>query len=198
MALAQLVARVDAKEEDAYVVRSPAVGVADGVPALGRFLNAQEGFLSLKILNRRYVVQLPRGIQGRVVERFIDDTVTPLSYGQPLLRLSLAAADVAAEQAARSPTGAGAGPDADLIAVESPSEGVFYCRPSPDSPPYVDQGDLVTVGSVVGLVEVMKCFNPIRYGAPGLPERGTVAKVLVEDATEVTFGQPLLLIRPAE
>ena len=43
----------------------------------------------------------------------------------------------------------------------------------------------------------MKCFNQIAYGGPGLPERGTVAKVLVEDAEEVEHDQVMFLIRPA-
>ena len=55
----------------------------------------------------------------------------------------------------------------------------------------------MTAGTVLGLVEVMKSFNQIAYGGPGLPERGTVAKVLVQDAAEVTYGQTLFLIRPA-
>ena len=46
------------------------------------------------------------------------------------------------------------------------------------------------------MVEVMKCFNQITYGGPGLPESGQVTGILVEDAAEVRFGQPLFRIKP--
>ena len=61
---------------------------------------------------------------------------------------------------------------------------------------FVDVGARVVAGTVLGLVEVMKCFNQITYGGPGLPEDGIVSRVLVEDAAEVHFGQPLFHIRP--
>ncbi len=194
-----LVARVDKDDspEQSFLVRSPAVGVADGIPDEGAYLNPGEGFLTMRIMGRRHVLQLPRNVLGRISERFIDDTQTPLDYNQPLLRLSPFNETTATAGGSPSKGEQGEDVDADLIPVESPSEGVFYHRPSPDSPAYVDEGSEVTDGTVVGLVEVMKCFNQIRYGGPGLPERGTVAKVLVEDAAEVTFGQVLFLIRPA-
>ena len=87
------------------------------------------------------------------------------------------------------------GVEADLIPVPSPSDGIFYRRSSPESAAYVEVGRPVSKGTVLGLVEVMKSFNQIVYGSPGLPERGVVASVLVEDAAEVRFGQPLFMIR---
>jgi biotin carboxyl carrier protein len=74
--------------------------------------------------------------------------------------------------------------------------GVFYNRPSPEAAPFVQAGSAVSAGNVLGLVEVMKSFNQIIYGGPGLPERGEVAQVLVSDNAEVVFGQVLFRIRP--
>jgi biotin carboxyl carrier protein len=191
----RLVAKVDHGPDQSFLVRSPAVGVADGVPPKGVYLNPSEGFLTLTILNRRYVVQLPRNVQGTVTEQLIEDNLTPLAYGQPLFRLS-----PVSELRAHAADGAAASGQEhaadDLIAVTAPSDGVFYRRPTPDSPSYVEQGSEVGTGTVLGLVEVMKSFNQITYGAPGLPERGTVAEILVEDAAEVGFGQTLFLVRP--
>jgi len=189
----RLVARVDTEDNNSFLVRSPTVGVTDGVPKIGVYLNPMEGFLTLTVLNRRHVVLLPRNVQGRVVERFVEDTSTPVDYNQPLFRLSQLVQEVVAEEHAGG--GEGQGVDADLIAVQAPSEGVFYRRPGPDSPSYVDVGSEVTTGTVLGLVEVMKSFNQITYGGPGLPERGRVERVLVEDSVEIGFGQKLFLIR---
>ena len=193
----KLVARVDNEEQGRFLVRAPAVGVVDGVPEVGVYLNPLEAFLTLRVLDRRHAVQLPRGVQGRVVERLIEDTATPVAYGQPLFRLSPIAEEPVAAERSRAGARAPGAADAELIAVVAPSEGVFYRRPGPDSPAYVEQGSHVGSGTVLGLVEVMKSFNQIAYGGAGLPERGVVERILVEDAAEVAFGQTLFLVRPA-
>jgi acetyl-CoA carboxylase biotin carboxyl carrier protein len=71
--------------------------------------------------------------------------------------------------------------------VHAPFPGVFYRRPDPESPPFVDESDTVASGSVVGLIEVMKMFQEIRSEADG-----TVAEFLVENEAAVDAGQPLL------
>jgi biotin carboxyl carrier protein len=42
----------------------------------------------------------------------------------------------------------------DLLAIEAPSKGIFFRRPSPVSPPYVDVGSEISTGGVLGLVEI--------------------------------------------
>jgi acetyl-CoA carboxylase biotin carboxyl carrier protein len=179
-----------------YLVRAPGVGVLDRVPRLGRYLDALESFLSLTILGERRPVILPRGVHGRVVDRMVDGWQVPVEYDQPLVRLRPGAAyDTPEDQLGAAETGAAEG---DLIAVPAPSDGVFYCRPGPERAPYVDLGAAVEQGTVLGLVEVMKSFNQIVYGGPGLPERGRVERILVEDSAEVALGQTLFLVRPVD
>lgn len=48
-----------------------------------------------------------------------------------------------------------------------PLPGTFYRSASPDAPHYKNEGDLVAVGDVIGLVEVMKQFNEITADAAG-------------------------------
>jgi len=176
-------------------VRSPAVGVADGVPALGVYLNPAEGFLTLTILGRRYVLGLPPDVQGTVTEQLVPDTLTALGYGQPLFRLS-PVREIAARRSEHPKAEAGEHVGDGLVAVTAPSDGVFHLRSAPDGPCYVQEGAEVRAGSVLGMVEVMKSFNQIVYGGSGMPERGTVAKIVVESGAEVAFGQTLFLIRP--
>ena len=57
------------------------------------------------------------------------------------------------------------------FAVTSPTHGMFYRRPRPDEPAYVEAGQIVENGSTLGLVEVMKCFAAITYGGDQLPSR---------------------------
>lgn len=189
-----LVARID-DEGDVLLVRSPAVGVLDRVPRRGLFLGPGEGFAILRVLGRRLGLLLPRSAQGWVFEELCQGTFIPVEYNQPLCRLRR---DMQGQAEIVDGHQTHKGPEAgqDLVPVIAPSEGIFYRRPGPDRPPYVEPGATVQAGAVLGLVEVMKSFNQIIYGGPTLPERGIVAQILVEDATEVAFGQPLLLIRP--
>ncbi|RMH02200.1 MAG: biotin carboxyl carrier domain-containing protein [Planctomycetota bacterium] len=71
--------------------------------------------------------------------------------------------------------------------------GRFWRRPEPGAPPFLAAGDELAAGRTIGLLEVMKTFNPIKYqpGA-GLPERAVVACFLVEDGEDVEEGTPLL------
>lgn len=65
--------------------------------------------------------------------------------------------------------------------------GTFYRRPDPESDPYVEEGDEVSAGDTIGLIEVMKNFNEIKA-----EEDGRVSKFLVEDEEAVDAGQELV------
>lgn len=201
MAERTLIARIRGEEAPpgSLIVASPVVGLAHDMPRTGIFLNPLDRVLTVRILGRRHVVRLPRDVQGLVTAVFIPNAVTPVGFDEALLRLDPRAA---AEATPRSPAGdqsaAGGSLAGDFIVVTAPSEGVFYRRPTPDAPPYVETGAHVSTGAVLGMVEVMKCFNQIAYGGPGLPDHGVIVKVLAEDSTEVQFGQALFWVKPEE
>lgn len=73
--------------------------------------------------------------------------------------------------------------------VSSPMNGIYYGSPSPGSRAFVNEGDVVTAGQVVGLIEAMKVFNEIPS-----PISGTVLKIAVESGAVVQPGEPLLYI----
>lgn len=203
MAEKTLIANVRAEEGDSgtLIVASPVVGRANGAPRNGVFLNPFDAVLTVEVLNQRYTLRLPRDVQGRVTETFLPRALTPVAYNDPLVRLDPRVLDASAghELAAGDPATVAGGPAAeDMIVVSAPSEGIFYRRPTPDSDPYVEEGSKVAMGSVLGLVEVMKCFNQIAYGGPGYPERGEIARILIEDTSEVQFGQPLFWVKPLD
>ncbi|HKL51622.1 MAG TPA: acetyl-CoA carboxylase biotin carboxyl carrier protein [Wenzhouxiangellaceae bacterium] len=93
----------------------------------------------------------------------------------------------AAETAAES--GAEGLPDGEI--VRSPMVGTFYDAPNPDSEPFVTEGQRVSKGETLCLVEAMKMFNQIES-----EYTGTVAAILVETGQPVEFDQPLFVIRP--
>jgi acetyl-CoA carboxylase biotin carboxyl carrier protein len=78
------------------------------------------------------------------------------------------------------------------VAVTAPSVGVFYRRPAPDQPPFVDEGSTVAADEPVCLIEIMKMFTSVAASCGG-----RVARILVEDAATVEFGQTLMYIEPA-
>jgi acetyl-CoA carboxylase biotin carboxyl carrier protein len=79
-----------------------------------------------------------------------------------------------------------------MVAVTSPMVGTFYRAPSPESPPFVENGDEVAPGKVVCIIEAMKLFNEIEAEV-----KGKVAKILVENGEPVEYGQKLFLIKKA-
>jgi acetyl-CoA carboxylase biotin carboxyl carrier protein len=79
-----------------------------------------------------------------------------------------------------------------LIEVTSPMVGTFYRAPSPDAPPYVDVGARVGKGSVLCIIEAMKLMNELESEM-----EGTIAKIMVENAQPVEYGQVLFLIDPS-
>ena len=79
-----------------------------------------------------------------------------------------------------------------LITIKSPMIGTFYRQQGPGKPIFVNVGDEVTPGKVVCIIEAMKLFNEIESEV-----KGTIVKVLVEDASPVEYDQPLFLVQPA-
>jgi acetyl-CoA carboxylase biotin carboxyl carrier protein len=75
--------------------------------------------------------------------------------------------------------------------VTAPLTGVWYPAPSPGARPYVQEGDEIHAGHVVGMIEAMKLFNEIKSDV-----RGRVTRVLVDNGTLVKRQQPLLEIDP--
>ncbi len=201
MAEKTIIARVqeDQSDPETLLVTSPIVGMADGAPKVGIFLNPFDRIISMKVLNVRHVLRLPRDVHGRVTEAFIPNAFTPVAYGQPIARLDPRVLQAGADGPDAS-TGSGGrdgtAQDEGLVSVGAPSDGIFYRRPSPDSPPYVEVGSEVSPGSMLGLVEVMKCFHHITYGGLGLPDQGRIVEILAEDSAEVQFGQALFRIEP--
>jgi acetyl-CoA carboxylase biotin carboxyl carrier protein len=76
-----------------------------------------------------------------------------------------------------------------LKQITSPMVGTFYRAPAPGSEPFVSEGQIVSVGQTVCIVEAMKLMNEI-----GSDFSGVVRKVLADNAQPVEFGQPLFLV----
>ena len=74
--------------------------------------------------------------------------------------------------------------------IKSPLVGTFYNAPSPDAKAFVQAGDMVKKGQVLGIVEAMKLMNEIESEFDGIVE-----EVLIGNEQMVEYGQPLFCIR---
>lgn len=80
--------------------------------------------------------------------------------------------------------------DADLVPLVSPMVGTFYAASSPESPAFLKQGDHVSKGQVVCIVEAMKLMNEIESEV-----QGTIVRIVARNATPVEFGETLFLVQ---
>ena len=67
--------------------------------------------------------------------------------------------------------------------------GTFYRAPSPGAKPFVDEGQSVTIGETLCIIEAMKILNQIESD-----KSGKVVDILVENGQPVEYNQPLFVI----
>jgi acetyl-CoA carboxylase biotin carboxyl carrier protein len=77
--------------------------------------------------------------------------------------------------------------------VRATTVGVFYRSPSPGAPAFVSEGDEISPGQQVAIIEAMKLMLPVEAD-----KGGRIAEVLVADGEAVEYGQPLFRLAAAE
>ena len=117
---------------------------------------------------------------------------------QPPSTLNVRAGGISVEMAWNTTAEAATGPAATPIqltsvpsvpagkTVTAATVGVFYRASSPGAPPFVSEGDEITPGQQVAIIEAMKLMLPVEAD-----RGGRIAEVLVGDGEAVEFGQPL-------
>ena len=73
--------------------------------------------------------------------------------------------------------------------VQSPMVGTFYRAASPDSDPFVEEGDSVRKGQALCIIEAMKMMNEIEAEISG-----KLVKILCDNGQPIEYGQPLMII----
>jgi acetyl-CoA carboxylase biotin carboxyl carrier protein len=147
----------------------------------------------IKVVNKSNIGEISiEDKDGKVTIKQKEDKITVSST--PVYASAPAHAPVASAPAAAPVAAAPAAPTVadNLITIKSPMIGTFYRRSSPDKPMLAEEGTEVSLGKVVCIIEAMKLFNEIESEV-----KGTIVKVLVEDASPVEYDQPLFLVQPA-
>ena len=73
--------------------------------------------------------------------------------------------------------------------IKSPMIGTFYRSSSPNSKPFVTEGQYVNSGDVLCIIEAMKIMNKIETDISG-----RITKVIVNDGENIEYDQPLFII----
>jgi acetyl-CoA carboxylase biotin carboxyl carrier protein len=80
--------------------------------------------------------------------------------------------------------------DATLHIITAPIVGTFYRSPNPESGPFINVGDHVTKGSVIGIIEAMKLMNEIESDV-----EGEIVRIYPQNAQPVEYGEKLFAVR---
>ena len=173
------------------ILRAPKLGLWSDRPENGAGVFPGSPGGPLTQLRHRFALVVPDGVAGRVAYA-AGSEAAPVEFGQPLFRVTPfvegeARVDPKRSVAPSVPGGA--------LEVTAPTDGVFYRAPALGAAPYVACGDRIREGQPVGLIEVMKTFNPIAYAGTGLPQEARVVEILATDGQEVRAGQALVRLK---
>ena len=142
----------------------------------------------IKVVNKSNIGEISiEDKDGKVTIKQKEERITVSSVPAP----TYAAAPVAAAPAVGAPAVTAAPVADNLLTIKSPMIGTFYRRAAPDKPLMAEEGTEVSPGKVVCIIEAMKLFNEIESEI-----KGTIVKILVEDASPVESDQPLFLVQP--
>jgi biotin carboxyl carrier protein len=189
------IARIQGPVGGPFTVESPAIGWWSEPPAAGAIVGPGSCIGKLRQLGSSAALQLPDDAPcGRVASS--ADGRRAVGYGEVLFSFdALGGAEGALRQPRAGPVLSGL--PVGCLPVTAPTDGTFYRSPAPDDPPFVRPGDRVRKGAPIGLIEVMKTFNRIDYGAGELPEEAEVVEIRCDDGAEVAAGDTLLVVRAA-
>jgi len=148
----------------------------------------------IKVVNKSNIGEISvEDKDGKVTIKQKEERITVSSA--PVYAAAPAPAPAPVAASAAAPVSAAPAPAAstdNLVTIKSPMIGTFYRIAAPDNPLMAEEGTEVSPGKVVCIIEAMKLFNEIESEV-----KGTIVKVLVDDASPVEFDQPLFLVQPA-
>jgi acetyl-CoA carboxylase biotin carboxyl carrier protein len=146
----------------------------DQIRAVIKIASESPDVAELEVASETFKVVVKK-VAGSV--RAVVSTSSPSASSSPVATVSSAPSAAATESTSQ------------LVPITAPMVGTFYRAPKPDASPFVAEGDLVEPGQAVCIIEAMKLFNEIQSEV-----RGRVTRILVDNASPVEYGQPLMLV----
>jgi acetyl-CoA carboxylase biotin carboxyl carrier protein len=151
----------------------------DLIEAIAKLLNEQN-LAEIEIERDDLRVRVTRSYASAAVQHVQMPSYAPAPAPAPAHASSVAAAVAATpvEDLASNPG-----------TLTSPMVGTAYLSPEPGKPPFATVGTHVSEGQTVLIIEAMKTMNQIPAH-----RSGTISRIVVDDASPVEYGQPLVVI----
>lgn len=165
-----------------YIIKAPSIGRVTLSIKLHEPVAGGQVIGTLKRLNQCFDLRLSDDCLGEVSSLKSADLDFAVSYGEPICELSTISK--ASKNVESTPKSA-------EKYIDSPLDGLFYLSASPDSPAYVKVGDEITPGQILGLIEVMKCFYPLKYQGES---KVKIVHIKVKNQSPVVSGTHLFAI----
>jgi len=146
------------------------------------------GLVELEIEDKKGKVRLVRGAPAGAAAVAIAATHAAASADANTAALASAKPAPAAPRSG-GPIAAPIELAANQILVESPMVGTFYRAASPDSEPFVHEGDSVRKGQTVCIIEAMKMMNEVEA-----PAAGRIVRIIADNGQAIEYGQALMII----
>jgi acetyl-CoA carboxylase biotin carboxyl carrier protein len=135
-----------------------------------------------------------------LMKEFDDSTLSSMKINKEGFSIELEKATIAtvaapvavAAPVVAAPVAAAAAPVVEEIAgdkILSPMVGTYYASPSPDSPVFVKEGDIIKKGQPLAILEAMKIMNELEAEFDC-----KILKLLVEDGKPVEYDMPLFVV----
>ncbi|HEY3050510.1 MAG TPA: acetyl-CoA carboxylase biotin carboxyl carrier protein [Gaiellaceae bacterium] len=112
-------------------------------------------------------------------------TEEPVPFEAPEATGAPAAAETPAEPGTEETPSDGA------VRIEAPMVGTFYRAAQPGAPPFVEEGDAVSPGQTLCILEAMKLMNEVKAEIEGV-----VRTIHVQNGQPVEYGQALFDLEP--
>jgi acetyl-CoA carboxylase biotin carboxyl carrier protein len=79
------------------------------------------------------------------------------------------------------------------VEVRAPMSGVFYRKPAPDDPPYVEMGETVKKKQVIALLETMKVFQKVKS-----PASGKIVEIIPQNESALKDNDLMFIIEAVQ
>ncbi|MFO7559478.1 MAG: biotin/lipoyl-containing protein [Desulfobacterales bacterium] len=79
--------------------------------------------------------------------------------------------------------------DTKRVEVRAKMSGLFYRKPAPEEPPYVEVGSVVKKKQVIALLETMKVFQKVKS-----PADGKIVEIIAENETPLKDDDLMFII----
>lgn len=121
----------------------------------------------ISLVEQNSLTELAVEEEGLSITIKAEAPIAPQVVSMPVAEVAIGVECPSAEAHQAHPTEAPVD-ESHLFRIESPMTGVFYRTPAPDQPHYIEIGDEIEVGQMIGLIEAMKVFSEVPSEVSGI------------------------------